>query len=152
MMKTRAWLAAGFLTASGAVLAGFVVPWRTLDDGGRACGATTAGGTVFALEGTIGQFDAQPGSATGGRFTLTGGYWAAAAASAESDVPCLRISQVSGFRVLSWPEHAAGWILQKSTDLQQWHDTGGALTGAGMATLVPPDADQPKYFYRLRKP
>lgn len=150
MMKTRDLIVVAFLTVSGAVLASFVVPWRTLDGGGRLSTAS-AGGTTFTVTGTIGQFDAHE-PATGGRFAVAGGYWSVGVVPAEGDAPRLQISQVSGLRVLSWPESAAGWILQKSVDLQQWHDVGSALTGAGLSSLGPPDTDQPKYFYRLRRP
>jgi hypothetical protein len=49
--------------------------WWTLDAGGEMW---TTGGN-FILSGTVGQPDADGVVMTGGRFTLTGGFWAVAA-------------------------------------------------------------------------
>ncbi len=51
-----------------------VVDWLTIDGGG----ATGAGGAGVALSGTIGQPDA--GTMSGGRWTLSGGFWRGGAA------------------------------------------------------------------------
>ena len=48
----------------------FSIEWHTIDGGG---GATS--GESFHLNGTIGQHDASQ-TATGGQFSLTGGFWA----------------------------------------------------------------------------
>lgn len=56
----------------------FEIPWYTIDGGGG-----TSTGSSFALSGTIGQHDAGP-MMSGGQFTLTGGFWAGAAAE-----PCV---------------------------------------------------------------
>jgi hypothetical protein len=151
MMKTHHLTLTALLTAAGAALAAFVVPWRTLDGGGAASSGGVVGGPTFTVTGTIGQFDAHD-TLTGGGFAVTGGYWASWIVPGEGNGPRLQISQVSGQRVLSWPESAAGWILQKSIDLTSWTDIGTALTGEGILTMVPPDSNQPAYFYRLKQP
>lgn len=48
----------------------FSIDWYTIDGGGG-----TSTGANFSLTGTIGQFDAVPGGAQGGGFTLVGGFW-----------------------------------------------------------------------------
>jgi hypothetical protein len=50
----------------------------TIDGGG----GRSSGGD-FILTGTIGQFDAQPASASGDQYTLAGGFWARVAAATE---------------------------------------------------------------------
>jgi hypothetical protein len=53
---------------ASARIAGFALPWWTVDSGGG-----TSTGTGYKLNGTIGQPDAGPLS--GGNFKLTGGFW-----------------------------------------------------------------------------
>lgn len=48
----------------------FSIDRHTIDAGG-----STSSGGEFSLTGTIGQFDAVPGGAQGGAFTLVGGFW-----------------------------------------------------------------------------
>ena len=55
--------------------------WHTIDGGG---GTSSGGG--FELEGTIGQHDAGQ-TMTGGKFALTGGYWAGADAAPATPCP-----------------------------------------------------------------
>lgn len=59
-----------FATASVAAahLAGYTLPWWTVDSGG---GDSSGGG--YSLSGTIGQPDA--GALTGGNYRLEGGFW-----------------------------------------------------------------------------
>lgn len=67
------------LAAAGAASAQtYDLSWYSIDGGG----ATFSTGGVYELGGTIGQFDAGPGSAgmSGGAFTLVGGFWPAAGA------------------------------------------------------------------------
>lgn len=48
----------------------FAIDWYTIDGGGG-----TSTGADFSLTGTIGQFDAAPGGAQAGGYTLVGGFW-----------------------------------------------------------------------------
>jgi hypothetical protein len=50
----------------------FAIPWYTID-----CGGGTSSSELFALSGTIGQFDANPANQVLGnsRFTIAGGFW-----------------------------------------------------------------------------
>jgi len=66
------------LTTHQAAAQPFVVDWHTIDGGG----GTSTGG-AFALEGTIGQFDAGV-TMTGGSFEVHGGYWG----PVDADGPC----------------------------------------------------------------
>ncbi|HEY3242953.1 MAG TPA: hypothetical protein VGM03_06325 [Phycisphaerae bacterium] len=59
--------------ASGQAGGAFDLSWNTIDGGG----ATFSSGGTFSLGATIGQADA--GALAGGAFTITGGFWPAAA-------------------------------------------------------------------------
>lgn len=138
--------------AVGVCFAAFTLPWSTLDGGGGISTGTTAGGTVFKLTGTIGQFDAAAAPATGGVHRIASGFWAHVIQSADPDYPDLTIvRQPNGDASLQWQSDAAGWQVQTSTDLLQWGNVGGTITTNGVLT-VPYDPQVPKRFFRLKKP
>lgn len=68
------------LAAAGAASADYGLDWFTIDGGGE----TFSTGGSYSLGGTIGQPDAEV--SVGGGYTLTGGFWAGAAASVP--LPC----------------------------------------------------------------
>src|SRR5262249_28982361 len=73
---TRTLTLAGLVLAAsglGAFAQNYDLSWNTIDGGG----ATFSTSGTYSLGGTIGQPDAGPMS--GGQFTLTGGFWPAAA-------------------------------------------------------------------------
>lgn len=83
--KLIAYIFAALLCATAAALApdgsgDFDLSWHTIDGGG---GSSAGGG--FELAGTIAQHDAGQ-TMTGGKFTLTGGYWAGAGPA--PGIPC----------------------------------------------------------------
>jgi hypothetical protein len=57
------------VTIGVASMAGYTLPWWTVDGGGG-----TSNSTQYALSGTTGQADA--GTLIGGDYTLAGGFWA----------------------------------------------------------------------------
>lgn len=61
----------------------YAIDWHTIDGGG---GMGSAGGS-YSLGGTIGQPDASVTAMTGGTYTLTGGFWAAAWSACTSFAP-----------------------------------------------------------------
>ncbi len=63
----------GFCFLAQVHAADFTIDWHTIDGGGGA-----SNGGTFELHGTIGQHDAGPPVLAGGKFELTGGFWAAA--------------------------------------------------------------------------
>lgn len=137
--------------AVGACFAAFTLPWSTLDGGGGKSTGTSAGGTVFTLTGTIGQFDAAA-PATGGTHRIASGFWALVINSPGPDYPDLTIiRQPNGDATIQWQGDAAGWQVQTSTDLVQWGNIGGTITTNGVLT-VPYDPGVPKRFFRLKKP
>jgi hypothetical protein len=84
----RLWILLATLLAAVALLSGvraagqIAIDWSSVDAGG----ARSSGG-AYAVEGTIGQADA--GLLSGGRFTLTGGYWAVTLPRARIFVPVI---------------------------------------------------------------
>lgn len=69
--------------AGGAKASGgnFVLEPQTIDAGGGR-----ASGGDFVVDGTIGQFDAEPAQpSSGGGFALTGGFWTRVEAGASAD-------------------------------------------------------------------
>ena len=75
LLATLAWvlgtmLLAGPRTASAQTGGGYDLTWNSIDGGG----ATFSTGGGYSLGGTIGQADA--GAASGGAYSLSGGFWA----------------------------------------------------------------------------
>lgn len=69
-------LMAGFVTAAASVLAQssggeFELTRSTIDAGGGS-----SSGSLFELNGTIAQPEANPQSSSGGEFVVAGGFWA----------------------------------------------------------------------------
>src|SRR5262245_53076464 len=99
--------------------------WFTIDGGG---GASTGG--AYAISGTIGQPDA--GKATGGNYTLEGGFWSVIQ---QDGLPPLKIERRGGNLVLSWPADSSGAIVQSATQLAPggagWVNFPGAVTRVG---------------------
>ncbi len=135
------------LSASGTALchADFAIPWSTLDAGG----GISSGGN-FRLSGTIGQPDAAAGGASGRGWTLNGGFWAQPLPGPGQSMLVI-LPQTDGSATLQWPAGAAGWKLQRSTDMSIWTNVGNNITGAGSINLSPAPGVK-REFFRLRYP
>jgi len=68
-------------TASAQTGGGYDLTWNSIDGGG----ATFSTGGGYSLGGTIGQADA--GAASGGAYSLSGGFWAGIPPSYSAFVP-----------------------------------------------------------------
>jgi len=68
-------------TASAQTGGGYDLTWNSIDGGG----ATFSTGGGYSLGGTIGQADA--GAASGGAYSLSGGFWAGIPATYNAFVP-----------------------------------------------------------------
>lgn len=134
-----------FFLATGSASAAFTIPWSTLDSGG----GTSAGG-AFTINGTIGQFDANAAGASGGVFSLNGGYWAQVAAM-PGDPTLVLVLLPNGDVSVQWQSTAIGWQLQTSLNLVTWFDLGGVIAGPG-ALSVMRDPNVTRRFFRLRLP
>jgi hypothetical protein len=129
----------GFLLMATA-LAQYTIDWQTVDGGGG-----TSTGSVYAVQGTMGQYDT--GAMSGGGFSLTGGFWAIYAVQVEG-APFLSI-EVSGPAevTISWLPDDSGWILMEapSLDPAAWTNSPSMSTNP---VVVP--VTQPTTFYRLQ--
>jgi len=74
-------LAANPSIASAQTGGGYDLTWNSIDGGG----ATFSTGGGYSLGGTIGQADA--GAASGGSYSLSGGFWAGVPATYNAFVP-----------------------------------------------------------------
>ena len=86
LLRILAWvlgatLLMGQQTASAQTGGGYDLTWNSIDGGG----ATFSTGGGYSLGGTIGQADA--GAASGGAYSLNGGFWAGIPASYNAFVP-----------------------------------------------------------------
>lgn len=108
-----------FLLAAAAILLATTgarsaeIPWSTFTGGG---GLAQHG--AVALGGAIGPIAPALSPATGGDYTLTGGFWSALPGQPQPASPVLKIKSLGGDLVLlSWPVGLNGFILEYTTQL-----------------------------------
>ncbi len=125
----------------------YSVDWFTIDSGG-----STSTGGVYAVSGTIGQPDA--GSASGGNYTLQGGFWAIQAVQTQG-APFLSIFRTSTNTVaVTWPSPSTGWMLQQNTNSissSSWNNVTTAIHDNGTAKTFIISSPAGNQFYRLQK-
>ena len=126
----------------------YSVDWYKIAGGG---GTSTNG--QYSLSGTIGQPDAS-GALTGGRYSLTGGFWSLISAVQTPGAPTLYISN-SGSTVTVYWQNVSGWNVYQSGDLTtpigNWSATPGVTTsnGTNYLFLSNPAGNR---FFRLKNP
>ena len=121
----------------------FAIDWFTIDGGG----GTSTGG-VYSVSGTLGQPDA--GAASGGNYSLIGGFWALPTAVPVIGAPTLTIAPATpGQATISWTPNTPGFVLQETLSLSPTNWLNSA-SGATNPITVP--ATLPTKFYRLFKP
>jgi hypothetical protein len=144
--KTWRWLVASMVFLASVLIThaqSYSIDWSTMDGGG----GTSTGG-VYSVTGTVGQPDA--GVASGGVFTLHGGYWALPVAVQTTNAPVLLIVPCNpGLATVSWNPPTPGYVLQESPTLTppNWTNSPTVSTNP---IVVP--AALPVRFYRLFKP
>ena len=124
------------------------IDWFTSNGGG----GTSTGG-AFAVDGTIGQPDANAQTLTGGTFSLAGGFWSLFAVQTPG-APLLSIRLATANTIaVSWPSPSTGFILQQNDDLNtpNWVTAPQSVSDNGTSKfiLVNPTGNR---FYRLFKP
>jgi hypothetical protein len=115
-------------------------------------------GAAFSLSGTVGQPDAG-GPATGGGYSLAGGFWAGTTRIAPLGQPRLDAESVIADQVrLSWSVVATGYVLEQTAAFAaseagiSWSQVPPPYeTNAARVTITLP-LDSTERFYRLRKP
>jgi hypothetical protein len=119
-------------------------------------GAGTCTGGVFSVNGTIGQATADSRTATGGRFSMTGGFWSIFAVQTPG-APLLNITKDLQLPVvtISWPSPSTGFILQQVSELNgtNWANVPQSVNDNGTTrSIVVTNPAGGNRFYRLFKP
>lgn len=130
-------------------LPGADLPWHTFTGGG---GISQHG--AVALGGAIGPIAPALSPATGGPYTLSGGFWAALDGLPQAAAPVLRIHAIDkgATAVLSWPVAVKGFVLEYTLQL----GSGVWVTEAAPVVDTPTDhtvtvpAGVGTRLYRLR--
>src|SRR5215472_4869809 len=123
----------------------YSIDWYKVAGGG---GTSTNG--QCSISGTIGQHDAG-GPMTGGKYALTGGFWALYSVIQTPGAPALYITH-SGNTVTVYWQAISGWSLQQNSNLPLptgWSASTGVTTsnGTNYWSITPPVGD---LFFRLK--
>lgn len=126
----------------------YSVDWHKIAGGGGMGAAGT-----FSVSGTIGQPDAC-GVLTGGKFSLTGGFWSLYAVPTPGS-PLLTIF-LSGTNtaIVAWPAPSGGFVLQENSDpaATKWiaaTNLVNVVNGTNQIIVASPVGNK---FYRLFHP
>src|SRR5882724_11803507 len=106
-MKPRIFLLLASANLFAAAVQGqsYSLDWHKIAGGGGSSSSSQ-----FALSGTIGQHDAG-GPMTGGRFSLTGGFWALSALQTPAaPLLSIRLTATNTAQIL-WPSPSPGFNL-----------------------------------------
>ena len=107
-------------------------------------------GGVYSVSGTIGQPDA--GVASGGNYSLIGGFWGAVIPVQQAGVPTLFIVNLqNGNTKVTWVPNTPGFVLQQVSALAPV-PIGWANAPAGYTNGVTIPATMQTRFFRLIKP
>ena len=102
---------------------------------------------VFMMLTSIGQHDAS-GTMTGGRYSVTGGFWSLYAFQSPG-APLLTITNTGNQVVVSWPPSVTGWALQTNNNLATgtWSDYAGTIVNNNVTNPSP----KGNVFFRLKQ-
>ena len=94
------------------------------------------------------------GVASGGSYTLQGGFWSAFAGGSGESLPSLRILRDGANVTLAWPDPSTGFQLQESPSLSApaWTDVNAVPGIVGEEKQVSQSIAPGARFYRLRRP
>jgi len=140
-----------WMCATSAHPRSYGIDWFTIDGGG----GTSTGG-VYSVSGTIGQPDA--GVASGGNYSLLGGFWGAVNVIQIPGAPLLSVEQLGGGNVrVYWLLPADGFVLDQTSAVAappaavSWSQVPFAYqtNATQISVTVAPSGNK---FYRLRHP
>ncbi len=123
----------------------FSIDWFAIAGGGG-----TSTGSVFSVNGTIGQPAATGSPMTGGNYSLTGGFWALYAVQTDG-APWLAISRTNNAVMVYWSSTSTNWVLQQNASLSSanWTIVPETIMDNGTLKYIivnPPGGNR---FYRL---
>jgi hypothetical protein len=127
----------------------YSIDWFKVSGGGG-----TSTGSVYSVTGTIGQHDAD-GPMTGGKYSLTGGFWSLIFAVQPPGAPPLSITLTTSNAVLiSWPYPSTGFGLEQNGVLgtTNWVGVTNAPVQVGEQLQVMLSPLAGNSFYRLHSP
>jgi len=127
------------------------ISWYKIAGGGGSSSGTAGDGTAYSLSGTIGQLDA--GNMSGGNYAITGGFWSVIAAVQTTGAPYLTITASGANVVISWPASAAGYTLQKNSNLNlpnNWSSVSQTTNVSNGTNYVTIPATSGNQYFRLK--
>ncbi len=148
-MKTLKLIALPVLLLPATALQAAEIPWWTFTGGG---GIAQHG--AVALGGAIGPIAPALSPATGGNYTLTGGFWPAFPGHPQPVSPVLKVTPLNnGGKIrLSWPLGVKGFKLEYSTQLASgiWISESGDVVDTAAEHTVTVTVQPDFRCYRLR--
>jgi hypothetical protein len=123
----------------------YSVDWYRISGGG-----VSASGQ-YAVSGTLGQHEAA-GPMTGGKYSVTGGFWALVSVVQTAGLPSLAIALAGKSVVVSWP-NTGGYALQQSSGpaTGNWTASGYSITTANGTNSVTVTPVTRNLFFRLKQ-
>ena len=139
-----------FATAGGLSTSAqnYSIDWYKISGGG----GTSANGQ-YSLSGTIGQPDAS-GAMTGGRYSVTGGFWSLISVVQTPGAPNLAIAQSGNSVIVSWPD-TGSYTLQQNSNLATpagWTTSGYTVSTANGTNSITITRSAGNLFFRLAGP
>ncbi len=104
----------------------YSINWYKIGGGGGAS-AGTNNGSVYSVNGTIGQAEAG-GAMSGGSYSVTGGFWSFISVVQTPGAPTLSITYSGRSVIVSWPNAPTGFVLQQNSSLNAPNWIGSSLT------------------------
>jgi len=124
------------------------IPWSSFTGGGGIgqCGAIAIGGAIGPIAPAL-------APATGGDYTLSGGFWPALSSQPQPASPVLKIKSLgSGKALISWPVAVTGFTLEFTTHLGSgvWHPETGTVVDTETEHTVTVSTHPDFRCFRLR--
>ncbi len=138
----------GLLLPAVSLAQQYTIDWYKVAGGG---GTSTNG--QYVVSGTVGQHDAG-GPLTGGRYSLSGGFWSIISVVQTTGAPMLSITQSGNSVIVSWPD-TGNYIMQQRKNLAApigWINSGYSITtnnGTNSIIITQPTGN---LFFRLINP
>jgi hypothetical protein len=147
-MKTMIPTTAAVLMMTLAVQAqDYSIDWHKVAGGGG-----TSTGSVYSVNGTIGQADAG-GPMSGGNYSLIGGFWSLSAHQTPG-APLLSIKVTNNVAMVYWPSPSTSYNLQVNTNLAttNWTSPAESVIDNGTIKYILVNPPTGNRYYRLKNP
>jgi hypothetical protein len=127
----------------------YSINWYKIGGGGGAS-AGTNNGSVYSVNGTIGQAEAG-GAMSGGSYSVTGGFWSLISVVQTPGAPALDITRSGGSVIISWPNPSTGFVLQQNNSLSapNWVGSSFVVSSNSLGNSVTITSPSGNLFFRL---